>query len=50
LSTRINITIPDELKAQMDEYNRQNPYNKIIVSREAQNAIYNKLKEFTAIH
>jgi hypothetical protein len=42
--TRICITIPVKMKEQIDNYNEQNPYEKINVSQLCQGAIYNKMK------
>jgi hypothetical protein len=47
LATRVNITIKEDLKEKIDEYNRNNPYEKINVSQVAQRALYQKLMEVT---
>lgn len=48
MTTRINVSIPDELKVKVDEYNQKNPYNKIVLSHVVQSALFEKLKEVSA--
>jgi hypothetical protein len=48
LSARTTITIPDELKAKVEEYNKKNPYDKINISQVTQKALSERLKEATA--
>lgn len=43
MTTRLSITIPDELKERIDEYNENNPYDKISPSKVAQWALNEKL-------
>jgi metal-responsive CopG/Arc/MetJ family transcriptional regulator len=49
MSARINISIPDNLKAEIDDYNHNNPYTKINISKIAQSAIDEKLKEMKLV-
>ena len=39
MSFRKNISLPDEMYRQIKEYNEENPYNPIIVSKVAQAAL-----------
>jgi metal-responsive CopG/Arc/MetJ family transcriptional regulator len=43
MTKRINITLPDKLKDELDRYNRDNPYRKINISQVAQRALHEEL-------
>jgi len=43
LRVKICVSVPEELKTQVEEYNKDNPYAKINVSQVAQAAIHETL-------
>jgi hypothetical protein len=47
MSIRISVSVPDDLKDQIDKYNNENPCEKINISQETQKALYRKLLEVT---
>lgn len=44
MSVKITISIPEELKAMVEEYNKRNPFDKLNLSRITQKAVYEKIK------
>lgn len=44
-SIKITISIAEQLKTELDEYNNENPYRKINISQLAQHAIHIELQK-----
>jgi hypothetical protein len=42
-ASKLTLSIPEELREMINEYNQKNPYNKLNLSRIAQKAIYNEI-------
>lgn len=45
MSSKVTISIPDDLKRGIDLYNKKNPYRKLNISQTAQQAIYDEISK-----